>query len=68
MGKIIRNSIVYGGISNIAGNISYNNTSSGLQSTTVQNAITEVNAKVRNGLQQLETLPEASLSEEGKIY
>lgn len=42
MGKIIRNGISYGGSSSSAGNISYDNTSSGLASMTVQNAITEL--------------------------
>ena len=42
MGKIIKNGISYGGSSSTAGNISYDNTSSGLAATTVQNAITEL--------------------------
>jgi hypothetical protein len=35
MGKIIKNGIPYGGTSTSAGNISYNNTGSGLISATV---------------------------------
>ena len=48
MGKIIRNGISYGGSSSSAGNISYDNTSSGLASMTVQNAITELKDIVDN--------------------
>lgn len=35
MGKIIKNGVVYGGKTTIAGNISYDNTSSRLNSSTV---------------------------------
>ena len=48
MGKIIRNGISYGGSSSSAGNISYDNTGSGLASMTVQNAITELKNMVDN--------------------
>jgi hypothetical protein len=46
MGKIIKNGVVYGGTSNIAGNISYDNTGTQLNAVTVQNAITELKTLV----------------------
>lgn len=68
MGKIIHNGIVYGGSSTSAGNVSYNNTASGLISTTVQNAITELRQLIDdNDLQQLSELPTPSVSQVGKI-
>ena len=68
MGKIVRNSIAYTGSSNIAGNISYNNSQSQLRSTTVQNAITELSNEVINGIRQVTVMPTASLTEVGNIY
>lgn len=68
MGKIFRNGVMYGGSSTSAGNVSYDNSSSDLQSVTVQNAITELNEKTENCLQQVDTLPIASSNEVGNIY
>lgn len=68
MGKILRNSIAYTGTSNVAGNISYDNSQSQLRSTTVQNAITELSNSVINGLRQVTELPTASSTEVGNIY
>ena len=42
MSKIIKNGVTYGGMPTVSGNISYDNTSSGLNAITVQNAITEL--------------------------
>ena len=68
MGKIIRNGVSYGGSSNAAGNISYDNSTSGLNSTTVQNAITELKRMIGgNNLQQYTTLPAPTSELEGTI-
>lgn len=47
MGKIIKKGVEYGGSSTSAGNVSYDNTGTDLSSTTVQNAITEIDAKTK---------------------
>ena len=72
MGKIIRNGITYGGTSNSAGNISYNNTTSGLNSVTVQNAITELKSLFDNSehvtMKIVQELPLVSEAEDNVIY
>ena len=69
MGKIIRNGVTYGSTSNIAGNISYDNSSSDLISVTVQNAITELSRLIIDDgdVQQVDTMPAASEDKEGKV-
>lgn len=68
MGKIIKNGVVYGGKTTIAGNISYDNTSSRLNSSTVQNAITELKELADAATSQVTTLPTASAANLNKIY
>ena len=70
MGKIIKNGVPYGGSSTSAGNISYDNTSTGLQSTTVQNAIAELKT-LQNGnisFSIVNELPSAASAETNIIY
>ena len=68
MGKIIKHGIPYGGTSTIAGNISYNNSTSQLNSRTVQNAITELKTITDGATKQVNTLPVASSAVVGQIY
>ena len=68
MGKIYRNGVVYGGTTNIAGNIRYDNTGTGLNAVTVQNAITEVKEIAGGAVSQVTVLPTASSASFGKIY
>lgn len=72
MGKIIKNSIPYGGTSTSAGNISYNNTSSGLISATVQNAITELKSLFDNSehirMIVVDELPSVVSAEDNVVY
>ena len=72
MGKIIRNGVTYGGNSTIAGNVSYNNQTSGLNSVTVQNAITELKSLFDNSehirMKVVDTLPAISVAEDNVIY
>ena len=68
MGKIIKHGIPYGGTSTIAGNISYNNSTSQLNSRTVQNAITELKTITDGATKQVTTLPVASSANVGQIY
>lgn len=72
MGKIMRNGVDYGGSSSIAGNVSYNNTSSGLTSVTVQNAITELKSIVDNldtiRFEVVDNLPAIAQAEDNVIY
>ena len=49
MGKIIRNGIKYSGTTNSADKINYNNTLSGLEAETAQEAFDELNTKIKNG-------------------
>lgn len=70
MGKIIKNGVSYGGSSTSAGNVSYDNTSTGLQSTTVQNAIAELKT-LQNGnisFSIVNELPSAASAETNIIY
>ena len=48
MGKIIRNGIPYSGSSNSARSINYDNTNSGLEATTAQAAVDELNKKIED--------------------
>ena len=50
MGKIIRNGIEFCGTSDTADNIIYDNTSSGLEATTVQEAVDEIHSQVNDSL------------------
>lgn len=68
MGKIIKHGIPYGGTSTIAGNISYDNSTSQLNSRTVQNAITELKTITDGATKQVNTLPVASSANVGQIY
>ena len=68
MGKIIKHGIPYGGTSTIAGNISYDNSTSQLNSQTVQNAITELKELADAATSQVTTLPAASAANLNKIY
>lgn len=67
MGKIIKRGVPYGGSSNSAGNISYDNSASDLNSLTVQNAITELDGLVREKLTQYSVMPTASAEYVGKV-
>lgn len=64
MGKIIKNGIVYGGHSSTAATVSYDNLESGLESTTVQNAIDELDNLKTEGITRtlLYSAPSSSLS------
>lgn len=72
MGKIIRNGITYGGSSTIAGNVSYDNTTSGLTSVTVQNAITELKSLFDNSehirMVVVEELPVIADAQDNVVY
>ena len=72
MGKIIKNGIPYGGTSSSAGNISYNNTSSGLVSSTVQNALTELKSLFDNSehirMIVVDELPSIASAENNVVY
>lgn len=72
MGKIIKNGIAYGGTSSSAGNISYDNTSSGLTSSTVQNAITELKSLFDNSehirMIVVDELPSIASAEDNVVY
>lgn len=68
MGKIIKHGKTYGGTSTIAGNISYDNSTSQLNSQTVQNAITELKTITDGTTKQATTLPTASSATVGQIY
>jgi hypothetical protein len=72
MGKIIRNGITYGGSSTIAGNVSYDNTTSSLTSVTVQNAITELKSLFDNSehirMEVVTELPPIVDAEDNVIY
>ena len=69
MGKIIRNGIKYSGTTNSADKINYNNTLSGLEAETAQEAFDELNTKIKNGgnieyltQEEYDALPDTKLS------
>lgn len=72
MGKIIRNGIKYSGTTNSADKINYNNTLSGLEAETAQEAFDELNTKIKNGgsnikyltKEQYEALPDSKLTDD----
>lgn len=72
MGKIIRNGIKYSGTTNSADKINYNNTLSGLEAETAQEAFDELNTKIKNGGSNIkyltkaeyEALPESKLTDD----
>jgi hypothetical protein len=68
LGKIYRNGVVYGGTTDVAGNIRYDNTGTGLGSVTVQNAITELKGLADGATTQVAALPVASAENVNKIY
>ena len=59
MGKIIRNGIKYSGTTNSADKINYNNTLSGLEAETAQEAFDELNTKIKNGGSNIKYLTKA---------
>ena len=71
MGKIIRNGIKYSGTTNSADKINYNNTLSGLEAETAQEAFDELNTKIKNGgsnikyltQEEYDALPESKLTD-----
>lgn len=72
MGKIIRNGIKYSGTTNSADKINYNNTLSGLEAETAQEAFDELNTKIKNGgsniryltQEEYDALPESKESDD----
>lgn len=60
--------MVYGGTTDVAGNIRYDNTGTGLGSVTVQNAITELKGLADGATTQVAALPVASAANVNKIY
>ena len=72
MGKIIRNGTKYSGTTNSADKINYNNTLSGLEAETAQEAFDELNTKIKNGgsnikyltKAQYEALPDSKLTDD----
>lgn len=72
MGVIYRDGVAYGGISSIAGNVSYDNSTSHLQSSTVQNAITElksiIDSKEYTSIAFVNSLPAAANAQYNTLY
>ena len=72
MGVIYRDGVAYGGISSIAGNVSYDNSTSHLQSSTVQNAITElksiIDSEEYTSIAFVNSLPAATNAQYNTLY